>query len=79
MRMQSTGCREERLPALSAMSIFDLHSAVLTDYRDFVRSFFVVADARVREFVTRSLDEEAWLWPDSLASEPLLRPRGNGG
>jgi ATP-dependent helicase YprA (DUF1998 family)/very-short-patch-repair endonuclease len=48
------------------MSVFDLHSAVLADYRDFVRSFFVIADRRVREFVDRSLDEEARLWPDFL-------------
>jgi len=31
------------------MSIFDLHAAVLGDYRDFVRSFFMVADERARE------------------------------
>jgi len=31
------------------MSIFDLHAAVLDDYRDFVRSFFMVADDRARE------------------------------
>jgi ATP-dependent helicase YprA (DUF1998 family) len=48
------------------VSIFDLHSAVLADYRDFVRSFFTVADERVREFVERSLVEEARLWPDFL-------------
>ena len=28
------------------MSILDLHSQVLADYRDFVRSFFTVADQR---------------------------------
>ena len=31
------------------MSIFDLHSQVLADYRDFVRSFFTVADDREKE------------------------------
>ena len=30
------------------MSIFDLHSAVLDDYRDFVRSFFIITDERAR-------------------------------
>lgn len=48
------------------MSIFDLHSHVLADYRDFVRSFFIVADARARQFVEYALVEEARLWPDFL-------------
>jgi hypothetical protein len=39
------------------MSIFDLHSTVLTDYRDFVQSFFTVADDRAREYVERALVE----------------------
>lgn len=48
------------------MSIFDLHSQILADYRDFVRSFFTIADPNVRAFVDRSLDEEGRLWPDFL-------------
>ena len=48
------------------MSIFDLHTQVLADYRDFVRSFFTIADDRTREFVDHALDEEARLWPDPL-------------
>src|SRR5579884_886470 len=36
------------------MNIFDLHREVLADYRDFVRSFLVIAD------------EKARLWPDFL-------------
>ena len=32
-----------------AMNIFDLHSAVVADCRDFVRSFFAVADERAAE------------------------------
>ena len=48
------------------MSVFDLHSTVLTDYRDFVRSFFTVADDRAREYVERALVEEVRLWPDFL-------------
>lgn len=49
-------------------TIFDLHSAVLADYRDFVRSFFLIADERAREFVDKALEEEQHLWP-----EPLLQ------
>lgn len=48
------------------MSVFDLHAAVLTDYQDFVRSFFTVADERASEFVVRALMEEARLWPEFL-------------
>lgn len=48
------------------MNIFDLHSAVLADYRDFVRSFFTVADGRARAFVEQAIDAEARLWPDFL-------------
>ncbi len=49
-----------------AMTIFDLHSRVLTDYRDFVRSCITIADEPIRDFVDQSLDHEARLWPDSL-------------
>ncbi|MGC8724814.1 MAG: DEAD/DEAH box helicase [Acidobacteriota bacterium] len=48
------------------MTIFDLHSKVLSDYRDFVSSFFTIADDRARDFVERALEEEAALWPDFL-------------
>jgi Lhr-like helicase len=48
------------------MSVFDLHSQVITDYRNFVRSFFVIADERIEEFVDREIDEEGRLWPDFL-------------
>jgi ATP-dependent helicase YprA (DUF1998 family) len=48
------------------MSIFDLHAQVLADYRDFVRSFFTIADDRARQYVEHALIEEARLWPDFL-------------
>ena len=48
------------------MSIFNLHSGVLDDYRDFVRSFFTVGDDRAREFIERELVREARLWPEAL-------------
>lgn len=66
------------------MSIFALHSAVLADYRDFVRSFLLIRDERVPAFVDKALDEEARLWPGRgrttwlragrLRQEPLLPP-----
>jgi Lhr-like helicase len=48
------------------VSIFNLHAQVLADYRDFVRSFFTIADDGIREYVDRSLVDEARLWPDFL-------------
>jgi ATP-dependent helicase YprA (DUF1998 family) len=48
------------------MSIFQLHTSVLADYRDFIRSFFTIADPRAEQFVERALNEEAQLWPDFL-------------
>jgi ATP-dependent helicase YprA (DUF1998 family) len=48
------------------MSIFNLHASVLDDYRDFVRSFFSVADDRAREFIERTLVEEQALWPEPM-------------
>jgi Lhr-like helicase len=48
------------------MSIFDLHSTVLQDYQDYVRSFFSVADDHARAFVDQALTDEARLWPDFL-------------
>lgn len=48
------------------MNIFDLHATVLADYRDFVRSFLVIADERVTQFVDHALETEGRLWPDFL-------------
>ena len=40
-------------------TIFTLHEATLADYRDFVRSFFYIADERARAFVDRAPKEWA--------------------
>jgi hypothetical protein len=48
------------------MSVFEPHSQVITDYRDFVRSFITIADERARDFVDHSLDHEVRFWPDPL-------------
>ena len=57
------------------MSIFGLHSSVLADYRDFVRSFFTIADDKMRAFVDKSLVDEARLWPDYLLQVSPSYPR----
>jgi ATP-dependent helicase YprA (DUF1998 family) len=56
-------------------TIFDLHAAVLADYRDFVRSFFFIADERARAFVDQALEEEGHLWPVPLVQlSPAYAP-----
>src|SRR6185369_17897844 len=57
------------------MSIFELHSSVLADYRDFVRSFFTIADENARAFVDKALVDEARLWPDYLLQVSPSYPR----
>jgi len=57
------------------MSIFDLHATVLTDYRDFVRSFFDIADPRARAFIDHALEDERHLWPDFLLQVSPSYPR----
>jgi hypothetical protein len=58
------------------MTIFNLHSAVLTDYQDFVRSFFAIADTRAREFIDHALEQERHLWPDFLLQVSPSYARG---
>jgi ATP-dependent helicase YprA (DUF1998 family) len=56
-------------------TIFDLHASVLTDYRDFVRSFLLIADERARAFVDQALEEEGHLWPEPLVQlSPVYAP-----
>ncbi len=47
-------------------SIFDLHKAVMADYRDFIHSYILITDERLKEFVERALLEEEHLWPEPL-------------
>jgi hypothetical protein len=59
------------------MTVFTLHSRVLSDYEDFVRSFFIVAGERAREFIERTLlQEQAALARVSSPGQPLLPARG---
>lgn len=48
------------------MSIFDLHSSVVADYENYVRSFLSIADDRIRNFVEKCLIEDDAFWPDAL-------------
>jgi len=53
---------------MNGTTIFDIHHAIINDYRDFVHSFIQIADDRVRDFINKALREEEKLWP-----EPLLQ------
>lgn len=50
------------------VSIFQYASSVLEDYQNYVRSFFNLADERIRELVEQELFVNEALWP-----EPLLQ------
>lgn len=47
-------------------TVFELLDRVLDDYRDFVGSFVLIAEERLREFVNKLLEEEQKLWPEPL-------------
>jgi replicative superfamily II helicase len=51
-----------------AVSVFEYASSVLDDYRNYVRSFFNLADERIRALVEEELFVKDALWP-----EPLLQ------
>jgi superfamily II DNA or RNA helicase len=48
------------------MSIFDMHAAVIEDYRRYVQSFLSIADPQIRAFVDRELAEGDKFWPEAL-------------
>jgi superfamily II DNA/RNA helicase/very-short-patch-repair endonuclease len=48
------------------MSIFDLHAQVIEDYSRYVRSFLLISDDRIRDFVEHQLLRENVFWPDAL-------------
>lgn len=48
------------------MSIFEYASSVLTEYQNYVKSFFNLADERIRELVERELFANEALWPEAL-------------
>jgi ATP-dependent helicase YprA (DUF1998 family) len=47
------------------VNIFTLRDNLIEDYEQYIRSFFVIQDQRIRETVDQHLDEGA-LWPDPL-------------
>jgi len=48
------------------MGIFAMHSRILEEYRQYVKSFLAVSDERVRHFIEEQLLTQNALWPDAL-------------
>jgi hypothetical protein len=61
------------------MSIFDMHKAVIDDYRQYVQSFISIADPEIRRFVEQELTDSRRLWPEPLIQlNPEYQATGTG-
>ena len=58
------------------MDVFDLRSRLVSDYRDYTRSFIKIRDPRIGAFVDNVLDAEGF-WPEPLLQlNPTFSPGG---
>ena len=58
------------------MDVFDLRKRLVSDYRDYTRSFIRIRDPRIGEFVDDILDAEGF-WPEPLLQlNPTFSPGG---
>ena len=58
------------------MNVFDLRKRLVSDYRDYTRSFIKIRDPRIKGFVDNVLDAEGF-WPEPLLQlNPTFRPGG---
>ena len=58
------------------MDVFDLRNALVSDYRDYTRSFIKIGDCRIRQFVDSHLAGEGF-WPQPLLQlNPTFKPGG---
>ena len=58
------------------VDVFDLRGRLVSDYRDYTRSFIKIRDPRIREFVDGVLDGEGF-WPEPLLQlNPTFAPGG---
>jgi ATP-dependent helicase YprA (DUF1998 family) len=58
------------------MNVFDLRNSLVADYRSYVSSFIHIRDTRIREYVTRELDD-GLLWPEPLVQLNPAFERGH--
>ena len=58
------------------MDVFDLRKRLVSDYRDYTRSFIKIRDPRIKGFVDHVLDAEGF-WPEPLLQlNPTFSPGG---
>ena len=58
------------------MDVFDLRNSLVSDYRDYTRSFIKIGDRRIRQFVDSHLAGEGF-WPQPLLQlNPTFKPGG---
>ena len=58
------------------MDVFDLRNRLVSDYRDYTRSFIKIGDCRIRQFVDSHLAGEGF-WPQPLLQlNPTFEPGG---
>ena len=58
------------------MDVFDLRNRLVSDYRDYTRSFIKIRDPRIQGFVDNVLDAEGF-WPEPLLQlNPTFSPGG---
>ncbi|MYN68493.1 MAG: DEAD/DEAH box helicase [Acidobacteria bacterium] len=58
------------------MDVFDLRNRLVSDYRDYTRSFIKIGDRRIRQFVDSHLAGEGF-WPQPLLQlNPTFKPGG---
>jgi len=50
----------------SLLNIFTLHKDIINEYRDYVRSFHLISDERIVDYVDDQLVNQNVLWPDAL-------------
>ncbi len=59
------------------MDIFATHSGITRDYRDYINSFILIEDVKIRNTVQQEL-ESGKLWPEPLIQfNPAFRKAGH--
>ena len=48
------------------MNVFDLRQRLIDDYSSYIKSFILIRDPRIREYVEQKLFREGALWPEPL-------------
>jgi len=49
-----------------SMNIFKLHNDIIEEYRNYVRSFHLISDEKIAQYIEEQLINQNVLWPDAL-------------